>query len=85
MEASKTHFEGDVGRSQVQSGGRDCRVVSMTQRNATSASDHDHGTINVRRPRPALDSWFEQVEVVLGTEGPATVAKFEHLCTIGRK
>ena len=69
MEANKSHFESGVSRPRLQSGGRNRRVVSVTERAATS--DHDHGAISVRRPRPALDSWFEQVEVVLGTRGPS--------------
>ncbi len=82
---TRTNLEDCVGDTHHVPAGLECGVPSATERNGSSAAGRDRSASCIRRPRPALDTWFEQVEAVLDIEGPATVEKFEHLCTIGRK
>jgi len=82
MEGRKHHFRGGVDATANQP----VHVQATSIQQETPSTRDDTGAaISTRRPRPALDAWLEQVEAMLANEGPATVAKFAHLCVVGRK
>jgi hypothetical protein len=74
VDANKSCFKRAVGRPQPESDGSDHRVRSMIERNGASTKANDQPSTGVRKLRPALDSWFQLVEDVLGNRGRSSVA-----------
>jgi len=85
METRTERLEGVAGKSLARSAGGDRHMPPATEAGGAVQVGGSHPMSRSRRPRPALDSWLEQVEAVLATAGPEIVERFEHLCTIGRR